>query len=92
MRRSNASTAAEGRGPRRRDAALTARAPPPKAVVALCPPPFWAGRYTFVGCGGTIPTTLRVVPPLLELLAIASAMASSLRLGAGAVASRVPVR
>ena len=45
-----------------------------------------------MGCRGTTPTTLRVVPPLLELLAIASAMVSSLRLGAGAVASRVPVR
>ncbi len=41
----------------------------------------------FVGCGGTAPTTLRVVPPLLEFLAIATAMASSLRLGARTVAS-----
>ena len=39
------------------------------------------------GCGGTAPTTLRAVPPLLELLAIAKAMASSLRLGSRAVAS-----
>ncbi len=85
MRRSNAGTAAEGRGPRRRDAALTAQ--PPCALHH-----FWAGRYTFVACGGTTPTTLRVVPPLMELLAIASAMVSSLRLGAGAVASRVLVR
>ena len=44
------------------------------------------------GWGGTTPTTLRAVPPLLELLAVANAMASPLRLGAGAVASRVPVR
>ena len=41
---------------------------------------------------GTAPTTLRAVPPLLEVLAIATAMASSLRLGFGTVASRVPVR
>ena len=34
-----------------------------------------------MGCGGTTPS------PLLELLAVANAMASSLRLGAGAVAS-----
>ena len=58
-----------------------------------------AWPYTLKGWGGTTPTTLRVVPPLLELLAIATAMASSLRPtlsrgypGAGAVASRVPVR
>jgi len=37
--------------------------------------------YTLKGCGGTTPS------PLLELLAIATAMASSLRLGAGTVAS-----
>ena len=43
--------------------------------------------YKLKGCGGTTPTTLRVVPPLLELLAIATAMASSLRLGSGTVAS-----
>ena len=43
--------------------------------------------YTLKGCGGTTPTTPRAVPPLLELLAVANAMASSLRLGAGAVAS-----
>ena len=34
-----------------------------------------------VGCGGTAPS------PLLELLTVATAMASSLRLGPGAVAS-----
>ena len=39
-----------------------------------------------VGCGGTAPS------PSLELLAVATAMASQLRLGYGAVASRVPVR
>ena len=39
------------------------------------------------GCGGTTPTTLTRGAPLLELLAVANAMASSLRLGAGAVAS-----
>ena len=39
------------------------------------------------GWGGTAPTTLRAVPPLLELLTVATAMASSLRLGSGAVAS-----
>ena len=38
------------------------------------------------GCGGTASTTLRAVPPLLELLAVATAMASSLRLGSEAVA------
>ena len=32
-----------------------------------------------MGCGGTAPTTLRAVPPSLEFLAIATAMASSLR-------------
>ena len=41
-RPSTAGTAAEGRGPRRRDAGSTARALRPKAVVALCPPPFGA--------------------------------------------------
>ena len=35
--------------------------------------------YTFVGCGGTAPS------PLLEFLAIATAMASSLPLGASVV-------
>ena len=39
-----------------------------------------------VGYGGTAPS------PSLELLAVATAMASQLRLGYGAVASRVPVR
>ena len=42
--------------------------------------------YELKGCGGTAPTTLRAVPPLLELLAVATAVASSLRLGSGAVA------
>ena len=48
--------------------------------------------YKLKGWGGTTPTTLRAVPPLLELLTVATAMASSLRLGSGAVASRLPVR
>ncbi|MED5198355.1 MAG: hypothetical protein VYB51_01005, partial [Gemmatimonadota bacterium] len=39
------------------------------------------------GCGGTTPTTLTRGAPLLKLLAVANAMASSLRLGAGAAAS-----
>ena len=38
------------------------------------------------GSGGTAPTTLRVVTPSLELLAVAMAMPSSLRLGFEAVA------
>ena len=38
------------------------------------------------GSGGTTPTTLTRGAPLLKLLAVANAMAPSLRLGAGAVA------
>ena len=77
---------------RRRDAGSTAQPP--------CAQHYLGHDLTRLkGCGGTAPTTLRAVPPLLELLAVANAMASSLRPtlsrgypGAGTVASRVPVR
>ncbi len=47
----------------------------------------WGMIYALKGWGGTAPTTLTRGAPLLELLAVANAMASSLRLGAGTVAS-----
>ena len=45
------------------------------------PTTMWGMTYALKGWGGTTPS------PLLELLAVANAMASSLRLGARAVAS-----
>ncbi len=51
------------------------------------PTTMWGMTYALKGWGGTTPTTLTRGAPLLELLAVANAMASSLRLGARAVAS-----
>ena len=49
-------------------------------ATTMCPTPNVTVPYKFVGCGGTAPS------PSLELLSVATAMASSLRLGYEAVA------